>query len=121
MDERQLVCYPRSGTCSLTGSVCCVLLTFFPFKISSPYSIITTKINPLLTLKASKTRHGQFDLAGGGGGEDRKNDFFFNFHFLSIFGKNLIFRFPGRTFSVLFFSLDRLCNVFFYSSSPLPT
>ena len=29
MDDRQLVCYARNGTCSLRGSVCCVLLTFF--------------------------------------------------------------------------------------------
>ena len=28
MDERQLVCYPRSGTCSLMGSVCCVVCCF---------------------------------------------------------------------------------------------
>ena len=28
MDERQLVCYPKDGTCSFRGSVCCVLLTF---------------------------------------------------------------------------------------------
>ena len=32
MDERQLVHYPRSGTSLLRGSVCCVLLTFSPFK-----------------------------------------------------------------------------------------
>ena len=28
MDEHQLACYPRNGTCSLRGSICCVLLTF---------------------------------------------------------------------------------------------
>ena len=27
-NERQPVCYPRSGTCSLKSSVCCVLITF---------------------------------------------------------------------------------------------
>ena len=31
MHERQLVCYPRNGTCSLRESVCCVLLTSCPF------------------------------------------------------------------------------------------
>ena len=28
MDDHQLVCYPRSGTRSLMGSVCCILLIF---------------------------------------------------------------------------------------------
>ena len=32
MDDCQLVCYPRSGTCSLRESVCCAPVTFFPFK-----------------------------------------------------------------------------------------
>ena len=31
MDERQRVCYSRSATCSLRGSVCCVIANnFFP-------------------------------------------------------------------------------------------
>ena len=52
MDERQLVCYPRSGTCSLRGSVCCVPINFFsllkyPFQI--PYS--QPKLKILLPLK----------------------------------------------------------------------
>ena len=40
MDERQLVCYPRSGTCSLRGTVCSVLVTFSPSKyfFQIPYS-----------------------------------------------------------------------------------
>ena len=46
MDERQLVCYLRSDTCSLRDSVCCVLLTFFPFNPFSPiidlYLLLTT-------------------------------------------------------------------------------
>ena len=32
MDDRQLVCYPRNGTCSLRRSVCCFLLIISPFK-----------------------------------------------------------------------------------------
>ena len=31
MDESQLVCNSKGGTCSLRNSVCCVLITFFPF------------------------------------------------------------------------------------------
>ena len=31
MDESQLVCYSKGGTCSLRNSVCCVLITFLPF------------------------------------------------------------------------------------------
>ena len=28
MEKQQLACYPRSVTCSLRNSACCVLLTF---------------------------------------------------------------------------------------------
>ena len=42
MDERQLVCYPRSGTCSLRNSVGCVKATFSPLinQIKSNHSKI---------------------------------------------------------------------------------
>ena len=33
MDDRQLICYLRSGTCSLRGSVLLHYINFFPFKI----------------------------------------------------------------------------------------
>ena len=41
------VCYLTSGTCSLRGSACCVLLTFFPFKISL---ILSTTLSVCLLL-----------------------------------------------------------------------
>ena len=46
MDERQLVCYPRSSTCSLRISVCYFLKPFF----SSNPPIITNKISSPKTL-----------------------------------------------------------------------
>ena len=36
MDDRQLVCYLRNGTCSLRVSVCCVLFIFFFILRPSP-------------------------------------------------------------------------------------
>ena len=52
MDERQPVCYPRSGTCSPGGSVCCVLLILSSFYlISSPNPLITTKIEGVALFK----------------------------------------------------------------------
>ena len=43
MDERQLVCYPRNGTCFLRSSVCCFLLAFSPFKYPLQFSPITDR------------------------------------------------------------------------------
>ena len=31
-DHHELVCYLKSGTCSLRSIVSCVLIAFFPFK-----------------------------------------------------------------------------------------
>ena len=40
MDEHQLICYLKSGTCLLRNSVCCAhVITLFPFK--SPLQLIT--------------------------------------------------------------------------------
>ena len=50
MDERQLVCYSRSGTCSLRGSVCCVLLIFSPFKYPLQIPHEQPKLKVLLPL-----------------------------------------------------------------------
>ena len=48
MGERQLVCYPRSGACSLRNSVCRVLTAIFAFKSPSD-SLKTTKIRFVAT------------------------------------------------------------------------
>ena len=50
MDERQLVCYPRSGTRSLRGRVCCVLFTFSPFKYPLQVPLSRPKFKVLLPL-----------------------------------------------------------------------
>ena len=45
MIRRQLVCYPKSGTCSLREVfVAFSVLTFFPFQISSPNPQVITKV-----------------------------------------------------------------------------
>ena len=52
MDECQLICYPRSGTCSLRRGVCCVLLTFFPFKYFIQIPFLPPKLKVKLPLNS---------------------------------------------------------------------
>ena len=58
MDEHQLVGYPRSGTCSLGRSVCCVPLIFFPFKYPFQIPKSQPKLKVLLPLKALSSCQG---------------------------------------------------------------
>ena len=56
MDERQLVCDPRSGTFLAQWKCLLRLINFFPLLISSPNPPVTTKIKGIAFLKQDLTK-----------------------------------------------------------------